>query len=117
MPKKKVTIDNLGDLDKGIARGIINHALNQAIQDTDDRGDDGKERKVTITVSFKKMDSGFAGIRVETAVTMPKQATGGTIGKVGFGHRGEPTLEFEELAPDNPDQQTIDYPELKREQE
>ena len=47
-----LTIDNLGDLDDGTIRHVVNTALQEALDDCDGRPMLEKDRKVTLTVSF-----------------------------------------------------------------
>lgn len=108
-----VTCENLGRLDKGLAEGVIDAALRQAFQDADDRGEDEKERKVVIEVSMRKLENDHIVVSLNTHVKMPPQRIGGTVAKVGV-KGGEQVLLFEELAPENPDQQTLDFPEVRR---
>lgn len=111
--KMALNLKSLGQLDSGHAEAVINDALRKIIEDADDRGDDGKARKAVITVSVEKADSGYLVFRVEATTVMPKQSTGGTMAKV-IRNGTKVSAEFEELAPDNPDQGTIDYPEMRK---
>lgn len=105
--QRNVSLENLGELDNGAAKTVINAALMRAIADLDDRGDDGKPREVTIKVSMKKIDGGLVSTHVEAATKCPSYVTNGTVCRpkvVG----GQARLLFQQLAPDDPDQRTID---------
>lgn len=109
MPKQTLTIDNLGDLDGGAARQVINAALASAVYDLDDRGgEDEKPRKVVITISLDKLDNGAITAQVEAIAKVPNYKTGTTICNLAVGPRNQRTLEFRGDSPNNPDQTTID---------
>jgi len=44
MAQKPLTCETIGDLDGGAPRAIIDAAIREALQDLDDRGDDGQPR-------------------------------------------------------------------------
>ena len=48
-----LTCEHLGSLDQGHAAAIINASIRDAIKDLEDRGKDGKSRKVVIEVELK----------------------------------------------------------------
>lgn len=50
----KLTWNNIGDLDYGIVGEMIDAALQTAMRDIDDRGEDGAARTVAIEVVMKK---------------------------------------------------------------
>lgn len=110
MALSKLTIDNLGDFDSGAARAVINHAIGQAVADLDDRGaEDKKPRKVVITLTLERQDNGEVRGRVEVSVKAPGFRTAGTTAKVAVDQAtGKPGLLFNQYAPDNPSQRTID---------
>lgn len=106
-----LTADILGDLDKGFARQAINAALCAAAHDTEIRGfDDGKARKVIITISLTKVTEDNVRVDVNAEAKIPSFKMAGTMGqarpvgggKYNFAFRPEnterhdqPTLEFE----------------------
>ncbi len=107
---KDLHCDTLGDLSDGIARGIINAALRQAINDLEDRGGDEKPRSVTITVTMLAR-KGITAIDVTAKAALPSYRTDATAAKVAkrAGRDGvQAALQFQDMAPDNPDQRTID---------
>ena len=105
----EITCDNLGEMNDGLARAIINDCLKRAIRDCDDRGmDDGKVRKAVITVEFKKVADATIVINVKAGVKAPDYQV------VSVGHteaatkRGSaPTLKFRSDNPERPDQPTL----------
>lgn len=100
-------LDNLGELDSGAARAIIDAAIRQAVLDMDDRGTDGKPRSVNIVITLNRMDNGFIATHVEAEAKMPKRRTAGTVGVVKS-QQGTTGLLFQSLAPEDPTQRTID---------
>lgn len=113
--KLELNLDNIGELDHGVSKGVINETIRQAYRDTIDRGSDGKTRKAVITISMtQSKDKDYVAIHVDGKVSMPTQKTGGTLAKVAANSNGEQVLQFEPLAPDNPDQGTLDFEEPKK---
>lgn len=103
-----LSLDTLGELDGGAARAIVDQAIAAAVADLDDRGDDGKPRRVKILLTLERTDSGLVIGHVEAAVAVPAWKTAGTVSKVQRRSDGQIGLVFQELAPDDPDQRTID---------
>lgn len=110
----ELTLDTLGDLDGGSAREIVNAALRSALTDLEDRGDDGKPRKVTITLHVHLLDNGQAAAKVDAKTTIPAYSTHATIANMTR-REGRAGLQFQGLAPDNPNQKTLDEFERKEE--
>ena len=50
-----LNIDNLGDLDDGTVRHVVNAALQEALDDCDARAMLEKDRKVGITIAFRPL--------------------------------------------------------------
>lgn len=107
MAQKSITLDTLGDLDDGSARLIVNAAIREAIHDLDDRGDDGKPRKVLVELELLKADNGLVVAHVAAQAKMPPRKTAGTIAKVAIQNQ-QPGLLFQDMAPEDPSQRTID---------
>jgi hypothetical protein len=105
MPREKLSLDTLGELDGGRAKGIINAAIRAAVNDLDDRGDDAKERKVLITLSLKKK-KGNIFLSATAKPTLPAYQTDDTVGEIKIGIDGA-KVEFQPLAPENPDQEPL----------
>jgi hypothetical protein len=114
MALETLNLDNLGELDSGQARGIVDAAIRSAIMDLEDRGgEDEKERKVTITLILEKIGDGIAAT-VEASVKVPAYKTGKTVAKLTFdgstpiNGRAVPVIKFRPGSPRNPDQKTFD---------
>jgi len=105
--QRNLSLETLGELDNGAAKVIINAALQRAMQDLDDRGDDGKAREVTLKITMQKIDGGLVSTKVEAAAKMPSYLTNGTVCRPKV-INGQSRLLFQQLAPDDPDQRTID---------
>jgi hypothetical protein len=105
-----LTCRTLGDLGEGAAALVIDAALNEAMRDVDDRGhEDGKVRKVQITVELEKLDNGQVKASVEAAAMIPKRRTPSTFGNLRFGKTSETSeFHFQSLDRKDPDQRTID---------
>jgi hypothetical protein len=106
MSLEQLTLDTLGDLDGGMVRAVINRSIRQALMDTEDRGEDEKPRKVVITISFEKISDRQIGTDVTAQVRLPALRPKATIGNIVF-KDGEPSVLFQTLSPDDPDQQTF----------
>lgn len=102
-----ITCDTLGELDYGASRAIIDAAIRDAINDLQDRGEDGKPRKVAITITFGLLDNGLVEAKVEAIAKVPMRKTASTIGEVqrdGRNHR----VAFRKYSPEDPAQTTIE---------
>lgn len=105
----EITCDNLGEMNDGLARAIIDGCLKKAIHDTDDRGlDDGKVRKAVITVEFKKVADATIVINVKASAKVPDYQVV-SVGHVDAATKrgGVPTLKFRPDNSDRPDQPTL----------
>jgi hypothetical protein len=105
-----LTLDTLGNLDDGRARGIINAAILAAVADFDDRGDDEKPRTVEVKLTLQKV-RGMLGVEVTAKTSLPTYRTERTACRIlqQTGKRGtQPAMFFQDMAPDNPEQETID---------
>lgn len=100
-------LDNLGELDEGAARAIIDAAIRQAVADMDDRGEDGKPRQVNIALILNRLDNGLIAAHIEAEAKIPRRKTAGTLGVVKS-QSGTPTMLYQTMAPDEPNQRTID---------
>lgn len=102
----KLSLKNLGELDCGIAGEMINQALQTAMRDIDDRGEDGATRTVTIDVVMKK-NLKAAGKPVEVYVKcqpkLPPTQTGG-IRTSATRSGNSVDLLFQPSSPEAPDQ-------------
>ena len=106
-PLQPLALDTLSQLADGQAKATINAALAAAVRDTEDRGDDGKPRKVTGEIELKKLgeDSITATIKAKTAV--PPYVTKPTVGKLRLEGRNAEMV-FSPSNADNPDQRTVE---------
>ncbi len=103
MPKIQLTSDTIGDLDGGLARHIIDHALQAAVSDVEDRGDDGKARKVVVEIEMKKLKNGTVAIVPQVKTSIPAYRGPGTFADV-LGKTGRAQLHFQSHNADRPDQ-------------
>ena len=104
--RKMVPCDTIGDLANGAARLIVDSAIREAVFDLDDRGGDGKPRKVDISLEFK-LHEDVVICSLEVANKAPRKRTGATVCEVGH-DRGQMVLQFQSAAPDDARQRTID---------
>lgn len=107
-----ICLDNLGDLDSGHARAVVDAAIRLAAADLDDRGEDGKPRQVNIILSMVKMDNGLTAVHIEAESKLPRRRTHSTLAQVKQ-EDGQAQLMFQTLAPGEPTQRTIDEAERK----
>lgn len=107
--KSKIDCEHLGELDNGSAAVAINRAINVAMRDLDDRGDeDGKERIVTIKLRVAKVPKkNILDAKVEVNVTLPALSTGTTRAAIKS-RDGNTEALFEPFNAENPDQPTLD---------
>lgn len=80
MSLQTLSLATLGDLDRGAAGVAINHAIKTAIADTVDRGkEDGKARKVTITLEITSNPRGdIFDLGIDVKTTLPALRTSTT---------------------------------------
>ena len=101
-----LTIETLGKLSDGTAGAVINAALRAAVRDADDRGGDGKPRKVVIEVILEKV--GVDGNRIDATVRaktmLPPYQTDPTVGVFKMDERGNPEMAFSPYDANRPDQ-------------
>jgi hypothetical protein len=114
--KHSLCLDTLGQLHDGAAREAIDLAIRTAIADVDDRGDDGKARKVQIVIELKRHDNGTVATVVEAAAVLPKYRTAETFSKFHKRSDKHVGLLFDSLSPEDPDQMTTDDVEEERRQ-
>lgn len=108
--RANISCDTLGDLDGGAARLIIDAAIREAINDLDDRaGQDGKPRKVQVTLTLDLMDNGSdVAVSVEAIAKVPMRKTAATIAQVRQQAAGRAELVYSVHAPEDHMQATID---------
>lgn len=105
--QQRLTLGTLGLLDGGAAELIIDEAIRAAAEDIDNRGEDGKPRAVNIVITLCRMDNGYVEAHVEAEAKVPKKRTASTLSKVRRSG-GQTELVFQQFAPEDPDQRTID---------
>lgn len=107
--QEKLCCRTLHELDNGAAGAIIDAAIREAVMDLEDRAaEDGKPRQVEVKVTFSRADNGQIITHVEANAKVPRRRTASTIGKIGVGKPGESAMLFQTMAPDDPNQSTID---------
>lgn len=102
-----LTAENLGKLDNGTAGAMIDYAIQSAMRDLDDRGEeDGKERQVTIKLLLKKARGQlFTEVKVQTAI--PEYRSNLTVGDLRIKDQ-KPQFIFRDDNAENPEQPTLD---------
>jgi hypothetical protein len=109
VPLQGVSISQLSD---GYAGRAIDKALGEVCRDIDDRGGDGKCRKVIITLTMTPAGSGKVEIDVQVTNKMPAFRPPTTMAKLDDKVGG---LVFNPDASENPDQMTMtDIPDLDK---
>lgn len=108
MPLQNVSCDTIGDLDYGAGRAIIDAAIRTALNDLEDVGpQDGKPRKVAITLEFKLMDNGQVGVKVNAVAKCPPRGSASTFAEFRRDNKGI-LASFNKHSPEVPGQTTID---------
>ena len=103
-----LSLETLGALDHGAAEIIIDAALDEVCRDLADRGDDGKERSVVITVSMKRRKNGDAEVACAAIAKVPKRRTSDTTALIRQrGQNAPAALVFQSEAPREPNQRLI----------
>ena len=106
----KLTWDTLGELYGGIGGAIIDKEIDIAVADIDDRGDDGKVRKVMVCIELEKRENGTIDCRIKAAAKLPVRQTVPTNAEVKRSREGGLQLVFQESNPERVDQPT--FPDL-----
>ncbi len=119
MPLSNICLANLGELNEGNAQHMADKALAAAMNDTEDRGEDGKERVVTMQVRFLKINGNTVKIGMTADFKPPKYVVDDTIATIKApDRRGAPTVfQFRSDSPNNPQQTTFRDVETKAEGE
>lgn len=105
--------DTLGDLDNGFARQVIDEAVRRAANDIEQRGNDGKARKVNVTIQFQKLDAHSVAIQFAAEAKLPPFKLEPTIAQSQPLPGGECTLHFRADNAARPDQPTLSFPDDK----
>jgi hypothetical protein len=107
MAQVKLSLATLGSVDQGSAELIIDRAINEATRDIDDRGADGKPRKIMIEVQLQQVPDGRVDITVAAHPKLPPRQTASTVARVRTMPNGGADLLFQEFSPENPDQTSV----------
>ena len=108
MAKVNLSLKTLGDLDGGMVQAITDAAIQEAIDDLEDRGQDGKPRHVVIDLILTMDGRTQAPIaEVAVAAKLPPRRSGGTVAEQRHTTDGK-ALSFQSLNPTRPDQPTFD---------
>lgn len=103
MAKLQLSLDTLGELDRGAARLLIDREIQRAVADLEDRGEeDGKARKVNISLEMVVKD-GLAVVQLNCESKLPSYRSNLTAGNIKV-NAGKPVLYFQPYSPDNADQ-------------
>lgn len=113
MGLQKLTCQTLAELDEGAAGIAINRAIDEAMVDIEDRGnEDEATRKVVIEIDMTmKKDQLMIG-PVKAQAKLPPRQTRITVGAVrieGTGGKRQPAAIFRNDNATNPNQPTFDY--------
>lgn len=106
MANLKLDLSTLGEVDTGAARAIIDRAIEEAIHDIEDRGEDGRARKVAIELMLERREDGHIEAHVSAQSKLPPRRTAGTVCRPVQKPDGV-SLFFQQWAPDNPAQETL----------
>jgi hypothetical protein len=100
--------DNIGDLDGGVARHLIDREISRAVQDLRDRGEeDEKPRKVVIQLELTNKN-GLVVVDLACEAKLPPMRSNTTATKVRFVRNNEAELLFQPGNRENPDQPILD---------
>jgi hypothetical protein len=106
----QLCLGNLGYLDRGATQLVVDQALAKAVADTEDRGDDGKPRVVTIKVSTIKLKSGMVEVALEASLSLPTFRINPTAAQPRMDYQTKQLLlDFQPMSPGNPAQEEIPY--------
>lgn len=109
--KMDLRLETLHTLDNGSVGAIVNAAIRSAVTDIEDRGEqDGKQRKVVITLLLDRLDNGIIAVGAEAKAVVPVYRSSSTLAKPRFEGR-QPILQFQAGSPENPDQATMEFEE------
>lgn len=106
MPELIIKLETLAKMDHGRPAKAINHALETIARDLQQRGEDGKERTLTIKVKFKQKKNAPDEFMIRTTAgyTLPTLDTAETHARLTTDDKGRPELKFRPESPGNADQ-------------
>lgn len=104
--------DHIPDLSRGAVRLAINHALTVVLADIDDRGDDLKSRKLTLTLDISRVgeDNPDLVVAFDVKHTIPPMHAGSTICYMTKDARNKVSAQFMPDSPDRHDQPSLPFP-------
>jgi hypothetical protein len=103
MAKKPLTAETLTQLSDGYVGKVIDHSLAQIWADLRERGDDGKKRTLTLTLTFVA-DGAQVGIDAKASVKLPNLQPPMTVARLD---QFSGALMFNPEVPTNPEQTTF----------
>lgn len=109
MSIKQLNCNNLGDLDDGRARLIIDKMFDEAIKDLEDRGTDEKPRTITIKIELTQTREDRFAAHVEAGLKRPgfRTADHAAVLRKKPGGSREPSLFFQEFSSEDAGQQDL----------
>lgn len=114
MARLDLSMETLGEVDRGAAQAIVDAEISKAIEDIDDRGSDEKPREVNIKLVMQQRPDGLVETHVACQAKVPPRRTNPTLAELNR-KGGHSNLVFSSHAPDNPNQKTL--PVMDREDE
>lgn len=108
MSLEKLSADTICDLDGGAVRHMLDREIQRAIADYSDRGDDEKERKVTLEISIIQHKKKTV-VEAKCKATLPPYRSGFTLAEEKATGGGECALFFQADNPEAPDQPTLPF--------
>lgn len=115
MPRVNLSLATIGALDDGLAGAIINAEINTAVADLEDRGQDGKERKVIIELNMIKDEHGKIAVDVKAQAKMPPRRVAPTNALMGQDAQSKVAkLVFQDDNPERADQPTLPFDREKK---
>lgn len=108
MSAQTLSIESIKALDLGAAGLIINDAIDRAVSDLDDRGEDEAVRKVKVEIRMKKRPDGNIEVAVAAKAELPPRLTSSQVMGLKQTGKGKVAALFQEWDKDNPNQSTMD---------
>lgn len=108
MPQLSLTYATLGAINGGAAEAIIDRAIDDALRDAEDRGQDEKPRKVVIELTLVQQENGLVEASVTAAAKLPPRKTAPTVARLKK-HANGAALLFQEHDSADPDQETLPF--------
>ncbi len=105
----KLNLTTIRDLSNGQAEAVINAALQAALRDVEDRGEDRKPRKVVVEIELKKFNDDVVTATVKAKTTLPPYVTQPTFGELSVDGKSV-DMKFNPNNADNHEQQTLPMP-------